>query len=150
MCSGDYVTFDRRNENKSFKFHLKPQYLKKTLRIEFVFLLVELINVKELGTFSPLPFVEACFLSSLLSCSCLLLFLPSASSSSSAPLLFPLPLPLPSRLGGLLECGGHVGSLCNLRASFFLLTKAAHKGLSFVFFLLEGKVLIFCLPLRIH
>lgn len=62
MCSGDTVTFDRRNENKSFTFHLKPQFLKKTtkknptLRIEFVFLLVELKNVKELGTFFTAPF----------------------------------------------------------------------------------------------
>jgi hypothetical protein len=47
MCTGDTVTFDRKNENKSFKFHFKPWYLKKkSLRIEFIFLLVELINVR--------------------------------------------------------------------------------------------------------
>lgn len=59
MCSGDTVTFDRRNENKSFKFHLKPWCLKKkhTLRTEFVFLLVELIYVKELGAFFHCSFL---------------------------------------------------------------------------------------------
>lgn len=56
MCSGDTVTFDRKNENKSFKFQLKPWYLKKNLRIEFVFLLVELKDVKELRTIFTAPF----------------------------------------------------------------------------------------------
>lgn len=57
MCSGDTVTFDRRNENRSFKFHLKPWYLKNPLRIAFVFGLVDRRSIKELGTSPTAPFV---------------------------------------------------------------------------------------------
>ena len=58
MCRGDTVTFDRRNKNKSFKFHLKTLALKKkkTQKLIFVFLLLELIYVKEPSAFSTAPF----------------------------------------------------------------------------------------------
>ena len=67
MCSGDTVTFDRRNKNKSFKFHLKTLALKekkeKTQKLIFVFPLVELIYVKEpTAFFFTAPFGSVLFL----------------------------------------------------------------------------------------
>lgn len=105
MCSGDTVTFDRKNENKSFKFHLKPWYLK---RIEFVFLLVKRKNVKALGTFftasrsSLVPYFLVHVPSPVSSLLPLLLSLLSH--------LFPLFLPI---LEGSL-CWRWLGSFCSL------------------------------------
>ena len=89
MCSGDTVTFDRRNKNKSFKFHLKTLALKekkeKTQKLIFVFPLVELIYVKEpTAFFLLLLLVQSCFFSSVVFCSCLLPF-PLSSSCASLP-----------------------------------------------------------------
>ena len=89
MCSRDTVTFDSRNGKKIFKFYLKPQYLKNKTkpRIEFVFPVVELKDVKGLGTFFTAPFCLV-FFSSLLSCS------GSHPFPSVSPLLSPVPTPL--------------------------------------------------------
>lgn len=118
MCRGDTVTFDRRNKNKSFKFHLKTLALKKkkkTQKLIFVFLLLELIYVKEPSAFSTAPFCPVLLLL-FLSFSSMPASLCSVSSSCAS--LPPCPF-LESRWSSRL----------------LSLPWLPHKGLSFVVFL---------------